>query len=151
MGVKVSVENVSAAPGVPTAAALRRWAKAALAGRKPEAELAIRVVDEAESAELNSRYRKKPRPANVLSFPVELPTGLPLAAIGDLVICAPVVLREAVEQGKSAEAHWAHMVVHGCLHLLGFDHETEAEAAHMEPLETDILHKLGFPDPYTPR
>ena len=90
-------------------------------------------------------------PTNVLSFPAELPAGVPLPVLGDLVICAPVVAREAQEQGKPPEAHWAHLVVHGCLHLLEFDHEDEAEAAEMEALERSILAAMGYPDPYAPR
>ncbi|HEV2332009.1 MAG TPA: rRNA maturation RNase YbeY [Gammaproteobacteria bacterium] len=147
----MSLEDASGAPGVPAEAAFRRWAEAALSGRRTEAELAIRVVGEAESAELNSHYRGRIGPTNVLSFAAELPAGVPLPVLGDLVICAPVVAREAREQGKSAEAHWAHLVVHGCLHLLGFDHEAEAEAEAMESLERQILAGLGLPDPYLAR
>ena len=147
----MSLEDASGAPGVPAEAAFRHWAEAALSGRRAEAELAIRVVDEAESAELNSHYRGKTGPTNVLSFPTELPAGVPLPVLGDLVICAPMVAREAREQGKSAEAHWAHLVVHGCLHLLGFDHVAEAEAEAMESLERQILAGLGLPDPYLAR
>ncbi|HSC47321.1 MAG TPA: rRNA maturation RNase YbeY [Gammaproteobacteria bacterium] len=149
--IQVHVEDASGAAGVPSTADFVRWAQAALAGRRSEGELAIRVVDEAESAELNGRYRKKSGATNVLSFPAELPRGVPPLAIGDLVICAPVVRREAQEQGKPLDVHWAHMVVHGCLHLLGFDHEDEAAAAEMEPLETDILRQMGYPDPYALR
>ena len=149
--IQVDVEDVSGAPGVPAAAELARWAEAALAGRREEAELSIRIVGEAESAELNDTYRHKSGPTNVLSFPAELPPGVPVAALGDLVICAPVVAREAAAQGKAPAAHWAHMVVHGCLHLMGYDHEDDAQAAQMEPLETAILGDLGYPDPYAPR
>ncbi|HEX7966528.1 MAG TPA: rRNA maturation RNase YbeY [Gammaproteobacteria bacterium] len=150
-GIQLDVEDVSGADGVPDAAALARWVEAALMGRRTEAQLSIRVVGEAESAEFNGRYRHKAGPTNVLSFPAELPPGVPVAALGDLVICAPVVAREAAAQGKAAEAHWAHMVVHGCLHLLGYDHVDERQAAEMEPLETAILAGLGYPDPYAPR
>jgi len=151
MTIMVVVDDASAAEGVPAAADLRRWALAALAGRCHEGELVIRIVGEAEGAALNSTYRHKPGPTNVLSFPAEIPAGVPLAVLGDLVICAPVVQREAREQGKAAEAHWAHMVIHGCLHLLGFDHVTEAQAAEMEPLESTLLAGLGFADPYMRR
>ena len=147
----VSVDNASREAGVPATAELARWAAAALAGRRPAAELAIRIVDEAESAELNSTYRHKQGPTNVLSFPAELPPGVPLALLGDLVICAPVVAREAREQGKPPEAHWAHLVVHGCLHLIGYDHERADEAEEMESLERGILAGMGYPDPYAPR
>ena len=149
--LSMSLEDASGVPGVPAEDAFRRWAEAALSGRRADVELAIRVVDEAESAELNSHYRGKIGPTNVLSFPAELPPGVPLPVLGDLVICAPVVLREAREQGKPAESHWAHLVVHGCLHLLGFDHEAEAEAEAMESLERRILAGLGLPDPYLSR
>ena len=150
-GISVGMEDASGAPDVPALEVFIRWVDAALRDRCPDAEVFIRIVGEAESAELNGRYRRKAGPTNVLSFPAGLPAGVPLPALGDLVICAPVVAREAEAQGKSTEAHWAHMVVHGCLHLLGFDHEREAEAAEMEPLETRILAQLGYPDPYAPR
>ena len=147
----LSLESASAAPGQPVEAEFLRWARAALKGHCKPGELSIRIVDEEESAELNSRYRGKEGPTNVLSFPADLPAGVPVPLLGDLVICAPVVAREAQEQGKQAEAHWAHLVVHGCLHLLGLDHETEAQAAEMESLERDILAGMGYPDPYLPR
>ncbi len=133
---------------VPRPAMFRRWARAVLKGRRPEAELSIRIVAAAEGAELNQTYRHKTGPTNVLSFPCESPPGLDLPLLGDLVICAPVVAREAREQAKSVEAHWAHMTVHGMLHLLGYDHELPQEAEAMEKLETLILAELGFPDPY---
>jgi probable rRNA maturation factor len=149
--IHVDVEDASGAPDVPAADELARWAEAALRGRQQDAELSIRIVGEAEGAELNDTYRHKSGPTNVLSFPAELPPGVPVAALGDLVICAPVVAREAAVQGKAPAAHWAHMVVHGCLHLLGYDHEDDGQAAEMEPLETAILADLGYPDPYAPR
>ena len=106
-------------------------------------------MDEAESADFNQRYRDKMGPTNVLSFPFEPPLGgQGRRYLGDLVICAPLVAREAAEQGKSPEAHWAHLVVHGVLHLLGYDHLDEAEAQAMEALETAILGDLGYPPPY---
>jgi probable rRNA maturation factor len=149
--IEVEVEDLSGAAGVPAVADFQRWAAAAFAGRRPEAELSIRIVGESEGAELNSRYRGKSGPTNVLSFPAELPTGVPLPLVGDLVICAPVVAREAAAQGKTDEAHWAHLTVHGCLHLIGYDHEDDHKAAEMEPLETAILAGLGYPDPYASR
>ena len=150
-GISVGMEDASGAPDVPTLDVITRWVDAALRDRCPDVEVFIRVVGEVESAELNSRYRGKQGPTNVLSFPAELPAGVPAEMLGDLVICAPVVVREANEQGKRPEAHWAHLVVHGCLHLAGYDHEDEAQAAEMEPLETAILAKMGYPDPYAPR
>ena len=136
-------------PGLPTESDFRRWAEAALAGAnyQKNTELTLRVVNEAESAALNELYRHKPGPTNVLSFPFVAPPEVESALLGDIVICAPVVLREAVVQGKTPEAHWAHLVAHGVLHLLGYDHdETHAEA--MESLEIRILAGLGYPDPY---
>jgi probable rRNA maturation factor len=142
-------QNVSASTRVPEASAFERWAAQALQGRYEGAELTVRVVDEAESGDLNLRFRGKAGPTNVLSFPFETPPGMPATSLlGDLVICAPLVEREAREQGKSPEAHWAHMVVHGILHLIGRDHQDEAQAAEMEHLETLIITGLGYPAPY---
>jgi probable rRNA maturation factor len=126
----------------------RRWAAAAAQGRIKRADLAIRLVDAKEGRALNRHYRGKDYATNVLSFPVELPPGVTLPLLGDLVICAPVVAKEALEQGKPLAAHYAHLTVHGVLHLLGLDHEDEREAEAMEQLERDILATLGLPDPY---
>ncbi|HEY1069986.1 MAG TPA: rRNA maturation RNase YbeY [Thermomonas sp.] len=138
--------------GVPAAASFRKWVAAALSGRIREADLAIRLVDEKEGRALNHHYRGKDYATNVLSFPAELPEGLPkgvkLPLLGDLVLCAPVVAREAKEQGKPLNAHYAHLTVHGSLHLLGWDHEDPREAEAMERLEREILAGLGLPDPY---
>lgn len=136
--------------GLPSAASFRQWVTAALrgAGRRKATELAIRLVDDDEGRALNRDYRGKDYPTNVLSFPADLPPGVALPLIGDLAICAPVVLREAAEQGKLPRQHWAHMTVHGVLHLLGYDHIVEAEAEAMEALETRILARLEIPDPY---
>ncbi|MDF0533850.1 rRNA maturation RNase YbeY [Shewanella yunxiaonensis] len=133
---------------LPAEADFLRWATTALDGRLDEAEMTIRLVDEAESHQLNLDYRGKDKPTNVLSFPFEAPPGIELPLIGDLVICAPVVENEAQEQHKPLEAHWAHMVVHGCLHLLGYDHIDDAEAEEMEAIETELIESLGFSDPY---
>lgn len=147
MGLRLEAQYASEASGLPSEEDLSRWAAAAL--REPgDYELVVRIVDEAESAALNDRYRGKPGPTNVLSFPFESPPGLELPHLGDLVICAPVVEREAREQGKPSEAHWAHMLVHGLLHLQGHDHQDEAEAEAMETLESAILAQLGYPNPY---
>lgn len=138
--------------GVPSAASFRKWAAAALHGRIRHADLAIRVVGDDEGQALNRHYRGKDYATNVLSFPADLPEGLPegvrLPLLGDLVICAPVVAREAAEQGKSLNAHYAHLTVHGVLHLLGWDHENVPEAEAMEQLEREILAELGVDDPY---
>ena len=129
---------------------IRRWIEAVLAAeaKTAEVELTVRIVDEAEMAELNARYRHKTGPTNILSFPFEAPPGVELNLLGDLVIAAPVVQREAREQGKTETAHWAHMIVHGTLHLLGYDHLKPAEAEDMEAREINILHELGFSNPY---
>jgi probable rRNA maturation factor len=136
--------------GLPAPASFRRWVEAALRGarRRKPAELAIRVVGTDEGRQLNARYRGRDYATNVLSFPAELPPGIDLPLIGDLVVCAPVVAREAAEQGKPEAHHWAHMTVHGVLHLLGHDHIEASEAERMEALETRILAGLGIPDPY---
>lgn len=114
----------------------------------PETEMTIRIVDEAESHELNLTYRGKDKPTNVLSFPFEVPAGIELPLLGDLVICRQVVEKEAEEQEKSLEAHFAHLTVHGTLHLLGYDHLNDEEAEEMESLETTIMQSMGFADPY---
>lgn len=144
---QLALEGEEAA-AVPSENAMRAWAEAALQGRREEAELTVRIVGEAESADLNSGYRQKQGPTNVLSFTFEPPPGIALSFLGDIVICAPVIAREAREQDKPPEAHWAHMVVHGCLHLLGYDHIDPAEAEAMESLEVALLANLGFPNPY---
>ena len=137
---------------LPSAQSLRTWATAALGA--DHGELTIRLVDEAESQTLNRSYRGKDKPTNVLSFGYDADDAMPglpgqeQAILGDIVICAAVVRREAKEQGKTDRAHWAHMVVHGCLHLLGYDHESDTEAEEMERRERVILAQLGFPDPY---
>ncbi|WP_312233098.1 rRNA maturation RNase YbeY [Stutzerimonas nitrititolerans] len=127
----------------------RRWCELALRQRSADSELTIRLVDEAEGHELNHTWRQKDYATNVLSFPADVPDELlDIPLLGDLVICVPVVAREAAEQGKPLEAHWAHLVIHGCLHLLGYDHIDDAEADEMEALERQLLAELGHPDPY---
>jgi len=144
----VSVSYAAPRTGVPAAASFRKWVAAALKGRIREADLAIRIVDAREGRALNRHYRGKDYATNVLSFPADLPEGVKLPLLGDLVICAPVVAREAREQGKPAIAHYAHLTVHGVLHLLGWNHEDDKEAESMEQLEREILAGLGLPDPY---
>jgi probable rRNA maturation factor len=151
--VAVTVQNAANGAKVPAAVHVRKWARAALA-REVRGELTVRIVDENESAALNSRYRGKKGATNVLSFPAE-ETAAPRAAtgellpFGDIVICAEVVEREAREQGKPLAALWAHMVVHGALHLQGYDHDKVREATVMEARERELLAKIGFPDPYS--
>lgn len=151
MTLRIDVQVGGTRSGLPGVAKFRHWARSALAGRRREAELAIRIVDAAESRALNRRYRGKDQPTNVLAFPAELPPELELPLLGDLVICREVVEAEAAAQAKPPDAHWAHMVVHGTLHLVGYDHESDAEAATMEALEAEILGELGWPDPYQQR
>jgi probable rRNA maturation factor len=149
MTLQLDVDCATGAP-VPGERELYRWietalARAAVAG---ETEISVRLVDTGEMAALNMDYRGRTGPTNVLSFPAHLPPELGLPLLGDIVICAPVVRAEATAQGKSPRAHWAHMAVHGTLHLLGYDHVDEAGAAAMESLESAILADLGFPCPY---
>ncbi|MBY5269140.1 rRNA maturation RNase YbeY [Spiribacter salinus] len=143
----LDLQNATTA-SVPEPALFQAWVDAALAGRRIDWELAIRLVDEPEGRTLNHDYRGRDAATNVLSFPVDLPEGVDLPLLGDLVICAPVVVREAAEQGKSETAHWAHLTVHGVLHLLGFDHATSVEADVMEGEEQRVMAQLGFSDPY---
>lgn len=137
---------------VPTQSQFLAWASAALLQQPGLYTLAVRVIGEAESRDLNHRYRSKNRPTNVLSFsagvPSELAAGLGFTPLGDLALCAPVVRREAQEQGKPEAHHWAHLTIHGVLHLLGHDHEVPAEARIMEQRERELLAGLGIPDPY---
>ena len=144
----VAVNYAAPRAGVPAPVSFRKWVAAALKGRIREADLAIRIVDEREGQALNRHYRGKDYATNVLSFPAELPEGVKLPLLGDLVICAPVVAREAAEQGKPVAAHYAHLTVHGVLHLLGWDHEHDKDAEAMEQLEREVLAELGLPDPY---
>ena len=149
MSVTVELVNASGQRGLPLRRQFRLWADAALqgAGIAGDRNLSIRIVDEREGAELNGRYRDKAYATNVLSFPV--PPGLQAAGqLGDLALCAAVVRQEAQEQNKTATDHWAHLVVHGVLHLLGYDHERTEDAGIMEALEVRILAGLGIKDPY---
>lgn len=143
--LQIASENEN---GLPTEKQLTEWATAAVQPQIEGIEMTIRIVDEEESHNLNLTYRGKDRPTNVLSFPFESPAEVELPLLGDLVICRQVVEREAVEQNVPLMAHWAHMVVHGSLHLLGYDHIEELEAEEMESLETKIMQNLGFNDPY---
>lgn len=148
MTITLDLQLASSATALPAAAQFQQWLEAAVSPFQAEAEVTIRIVDLAESQQLNSQYRAKDKPTNVLSFPFQCPPGITLPLLGDLVICAAVVANEAAEQGKALEAHWAHMVVHGCLHLLGFDHINDDDAAEMEAEEIQILQQLGIANPY---
>lgn len=144
----IDVQFAIEATTVPDASTLKNWVNAALARENEHAEISLRIVDEIEIQQLNKHYRGKDKPTNVLSFPAEFPPELGLNLLGDIVICAEVVKREAAEQEKTIAAHWAHMVIHGALHLQGYDHIEDEEAERMEAHETEILAKLGFPAPY---
>jgi probable rRNA maturation factor len=148
MTLRVDVQLATDDASLPTQRQLIEWARAAWRGGSDDAEVVVRAVDEAEGRRLNHEFRGSDRATNVLSFPFQPPPGVELDHLGDLVICAPVVAREALQQGKPAQAHWAHMVVHGMLHLQGYDHETDEQAVEMEGRETQILTALGFAAPY---
>ncbi|HSW69204.1 MAG TPA: rRNA maturation RNase YbeY [Gammaproteobacteria bacterium] len=145
----IIIQRTVAGKSLPTAAKLKRWVTAALKNKMESAELTIRIVDKAEITELNSTYRKKNKPTNVLSFPFDMPEECDeIHILGDIIICADVVHEEALEQDKTLEAHFAHMVVHGTLHLLGYDHEKDSDAEIMEAEEIKILNNLGINNPY---
>jgi probable rRNA maturation factor len=151
----LQVEVLASTRGwAPSARRIGAWAAGALGRRGAGKVLAVRVVGAREGLRLNERFRGKARPTNVLSFPARAPQLPPGAAepglLGDLVICAPVVAREARAQGKPLGAHWAHLVVHGSLHLVGYDHESGADARRMERRERSVLARFGIPDPYAP-
>lgn len=134
--------------GLPSNADFMRWLQAVLPKFQQESEVTIRLVDEAESQHLNLTYRQKDKPTNVLSFPFDAPPEIDLPLLGDIVICRQIVESEATEHQIPADAHWAHMVVHGSLHLLGYDHIIDEEAEEMESLEATFMQTLGYPDPY---
>lgn len=144
----IDIQYAISAEGLPDEAQLQNWAQQVLKDQSEGAELSIRIVDEAEITALNKQYRGKDGPTNVLSFPYEAMPGVESGLLGDVVICAPVVFEEAIAQDKQPDAHWAHMVVHGILHLQGYDHHHDAEAARMEKREVGVLAELGFSDPY---
>ncbi len=149
--VHIDIQVASNSKLLPEPSDFENWATAAVDSHQNEAEISIRIVDIEEGAELNFQWRQKEGPTNVLSFPSDLPEELNLPLLGDLVICAPVVEKEAEEQYKTLTSHWAHMTVHGTLHLLGYDHIQDDEADEMEALETSIMQTLGFDDPYQVR
>lgn len=148
MSYQVDLQIEADAAGVPDSAHFEEWVTLALRGRRTRGEVCIRIVEPDESRTLNRDYRGKDKPTNVLSFPFDAPPGIPVDLIGDLVICAQVVHDEAKEQGKKPLDHWAHMVIHGTLHLLGFDHINDDDAEQMEALERKLLARLGIADPY---
>jgi len=147
MAVAIDLQNDEAIAGVPAEQQFRGWVEAALQSDYASLEQTIRVVGSDEGRDLNRRYRGKPAPTNVLAFPYD-DAQLGYDCLGDLVLCAPLVAEEAAAQGKPAEAHWAHLVVHGMLHLQGFDHQNDADREAMEALEIKILGGLGYTNPY---
>lgn len=148
MNYHIIVQNASSVRSIPSTKEFKHWAKMALKNKTSKAEVTIRIVDAKESRKLNHTYRSKNKPTNVLSFPYEPDNHIKIPILGDLVICAEVVKKEARNQKKRQKAHWAHMVIHGILHLLGYDHEKEKEAEIMENEEISILKSLGISNPY---
>ena len=145
----IDLQNACEANELPSIELFQQWVDAALtAVTEQEFELTIRLVNIDESQQLNKQYRQKDKPTNVLSFPFEVPAGIELNLLGDLVICAQIVEQEAKAQNKALFEHWTHMVIHGCLHLLGYDHIKDDDAKKMEVLEVKLLASLGFKDPY---
>ncbi|TMN92468.1 rRNA maturation RNase YbeY [Pseudoalteromonas phenolica] len=148
MSVELDLQIVCEFEDLPSHEQFELWADKALSAYREHAELTIRIADEAESQELNSQYRGKDKPTNVLSFPFDAPPGIELPLVGDLIICPQVVKAESIEQEKNFHEHFAHMTIHGCLHLLGFDHINEQDAIEMEGIEKTLLAELGIDDPY---
>jgi len=144
--IEVEVQFAASADDIPSEETFQGWVSQIEVDA--EQEVALRIVDEKEMAQLNLQYRKKSAPTNVLSFPAELPDGVDVPFLGDIIICAPVVAKEATDQAKSLDSHWAHMTVHGILHLQGYDHIDDADAEAMESLEIKIMNKLGYANPY---
>mgnify|MGYP003338098816 CR=1 FL=1 len=148
MTIIVDIQIASASEEAPDPQSIERWVSAAIGNQRESTELSVRIVDNEEGQLLNEQFRGSSGATNVLSFPFENESPEPLPLIGDIVICAPIVAKEAVEQNKALNAHWAHMIIHGVLHLLGYDHQNDTEANAMEALETEIMQGLGFPPPY---
>ncbi len=149
MTLIVDIQMASASEEAPDPQSIERWVGAAIGNQRESTELSVRIVDAEEGQALNEQFRGSTGATNVLSFPFENESPEPLPLIGDIVICAPVVAKEAREQNKALNAHWAHMIIHGVLHLLGYDHQNENDANLMESLETEIMQGLGFPPPYS--
>lgn len=145
MAADITVQYITREPCVPTENDILHWAGSALAPVDDRGDVNIRLTDEAEMQSLNNKWRNIDKPTNVLSFPLR-EAGCPL--LGDIVICAPVVIREAAQQAKNIDAHWAHMIIHGILHLIGYDHSEDKGAEIMEAKEIALMQELGFPDPY---
>lgn len=146
--LKITVQTIASNTFIPSRYFLQQWANKALSDRTENSQVNIRLVNKKESAKLNHIYRHKKGPTNILSFSFEPPPGVNSSFLGDLVICAPLVNQEAKQQQKTHLAHWAHLVMHGCLHLLGYDHHNNKEAKRMETLEIQLLEDLGYENPY---
>jgi len=144
----VEIQTIFTSPEQPSEAQIQLWIDTALTDIQRDTEIVVRIVDEQESAELNETYRHKQGATNILSFSVEIPEGIDLNLLGDLVICAPVLEKEAQQQGKILDHHWAHIIIHGVLHLLGYDHLDDEQAEEMENKEIILLQKLNIPNPY---
>ena len=144
--IKVEVQRAIHGPDIPDDECFHRWA--AIIDADVEQGVAIRIVDQAEIVQLNQQYRGKPHATNVLAFPAEIPPEVDIPFIGDIVVCAPIVAQQAADQGKSLLSHWAHMTLHGILHLQGYDHIDVADAEIMENIEIQLMNKLGFANPY---
>ncbi len=145
---RLEIQNVTQGEAFPEPSQFQQWVDLALAGQTTDHEIVIRLVDESESAGLNEQYRQKQGATNILSFPFEKPVGIELDLLGDLVICVPVVNTEAAQQNKRLFDHWAHITIHGVLHLLGYDHSEDDDAEQMESLEIQLLHSLHIANPY---
>ena len=148
MSINIEIQYATEINDLPEEGLIKKWVNSSLNGYIENAELTIRIVDKAEGAQLNEKWRNAQGPTNVLSFLYSDLNETTKSIQGDIVICAPLILREAAEQKKSIDAHWAHIIVHGILHLLGYDHDNENDANEMESLETSILGKLKISDPY---
>ena len=146
--IKIALQLMTRKPFIPSRYYLQRWVNKALINRTPLSEMTIRLVDKKESADLNESFRYKKGPTNILSFPFEPPPGVYSPLLGDLVICAGLVNQEARQQKKTRLAHWAHLIIHGCLHLVGYDHIDSKDALKMETLEIQLLEELGYENPY---
>jgi probable rRNA maturation factor len=148
MNLELDIQHACDNNNLPDDGQIQLWAETALKSANKDLELTVRLVNTAESQQLNNDYRGKDKPTNVLSFPFEVPEGIDLNLLGDLVICADIVEQEALDQQKPLMSHWAHMIIHGCLHLLGYDHINEDDAIEMESLEVNLLSTLGIENPY---
>jgi probable rRNA maturation factor len=146
----VEIQAVYSSPELPNEQQIQLWIDTVLAEMQQDTEIVVRIVDETESTALNEQYRHKQGATNILSFPVKIPDGvaLDINLLGDLVVCAPVLAKEAQQQGKKLHDHWAHIIIHGVLHLLGYDHLDDAQAEEMEGKEITLLQQLNIPNPY---